>query len=98
MRPSSISFSSVMRATSRRIPSKDERTTAFGVSSMMKSTPVRGSSALMLRPRRLGGRARRHPLELIGDQIAGPAFRLGGGLLLELADATRELVPHLLLR
>ena len=52
MRPSSISFTSVIRATSRRMPSNDERTTAFGVSSMMKSTPVRCSSARMLRPSR----------------------------------------------
>ena len=41
-----------MRATSRRTPSKPESTTALGVSSMMKSTPVRFSSARMLRPSR----------------------------------------------
>ena len=52
MRPSWSSFSSVMRAISRRTPSKPERMTAFGVSSMMKSTPVRCSSARMLRPSR----------------------------------------------
>ena len=52
MRPSCSSFSSVMRAISRRTPSKPERITAFGVSSMMKSTPVRCSSARMLRPSR----------------------------------------------
>ena len=52
MRPSCRSFSSVMRATSRRTPSKALRTTALGVSSMMKSTPVRFSSARMLRPSR----------------------------------------------
>ena len=52
MRPSCSSFSSVIRATSRRTPSKPERTTALGVSSMMKSTPVRFSSARMLRPSR----------------------------------------------
>ena len=52
MRPSASSFSSVIRAISRRTPSKPERTTAFGVSSMMKSTPVRFSSARMLRPSR----------------------------------------------
>ena len=52
MRPSSISFVSVILATSRRIPSNDERTTAPGVSSMMMSTPVRCSSARMLRPSR----------------------------------------------
>ncbi len=40
------------RATSRRTPSKPDRTTAPGVSSMMKSTPVRFSSARMLRPSR----------------------------------------------
>src|SRR5258706_13382 len=34
------------------MPSKDESTTACGVSSMMKSTPVRCSSARMLRPSR----------------------------------------------
>ncbi len=48
-RPAS-SFSSVIRAISRRTPSKPERTTALGVSSMMKSTPVRFSRARMLRP------------------------------------------------
>ena len=52
MRPSSISFVSVSRAISRRMPSNDESTTACGVSSMMKSTPVRCSSARMLRPSR----------------------------------------------
>src|SRR3954465_3456972 len=52
MRPSSRSFSRVMRAISRRTPSKPERTTALGVSSMMKSTPVRFSRARMLRPSR----------------------------------------------
>ncbi len=50
-RPRSASRS-VSRAISRRSPSNDERTTAFGVSSMMKSTPVRCSSARMLRPSR----------------------------------------------
>ena len=40
------------RAISRRSPSNEERTTAWGVSSMMKSTPVRCSSARMLRPSR----------------------------------------------
>ena len=52
MRPSWSSFSSVSLAISRRTPSKPERTTAPGVSSMMKSTPVRFSSARMLRPSR----------------------------------------------
>ena len=52
MRPSCRSFSRVMRATSRRTPSKALRTTALGVSSMMKSTPVRFSRARMLRPSR----------------------------------------------
>ncbi len=52
MRPSSISFASVRRAISRRIGSNDESTTACGVSSMMKSTPVRCSSERMLRPSR----------------------------------------------
>ena len=52
MRPSCSSFSSVIRAISRRTPSKPDRITAFGVSSMMKSTPVRCSSARMLRPSR----------------------------------------------
>ena len=41
-----------MRATSRRTPSKPDRSTAPGVSSMMKSIPVRVSSARMLRPSR----------------------------------------------
>ena len=52
MRPSSTSFVSVIFATSRRTPSNEESTTALGVSSMMKSTPVRFSSARMLRPSR----------------------------------------------
>ncbi len=52
IRPSWSSFSSVMRATSRRTPSKALSTTALGVSSMIKSTPVRFSSARMLRPSR----------------------------------------------
>src|SRR5680860_957135 len=52
MRPSATSFSIVSRAISRRTPSKLETTTAFGVSSMITSTPVRASSARMLRPSR----------------------------------------------
>ena len=52
MRPSAISRSSVIRAISRRTPSKLERTTADGVSSMITSTPVSFSSARMLRPSR----------------------------------------------
>ena len=41
-----------MRAISRRTPSKLERTTAAGVSSMITSTPVSFSSVRMLRPSR----------------------------------------------
>ncbi len=41
MRPSLISLVSAMRATSRRTGSKPERTTASGVSSMIRSTPGR---------------------------------------------------------
>src|SRR5215218_2895366 len=52
MRPSSTSFESVSFATSRLTPSKEERTTAWGVSSMMKSTPVRFSRERMFRPSR----------------------------------------------
>jgi hypothetical protein len=52
MRPSATSFSSVMRAISRRTPSKADSATAPGVSSMMMSTPVIVSSERMLRPSR----------------------------------------------
>ena len=52
MRPSATSFSSVMRAISRRTPSKADSTTAPGVSSMMMSTPVVVSNARILRPSR----------------------------------------------
>ena len=52
MRPSWSSRSSVRRAISRRTPSKPESSTAPGVSSMMKSMPVRVSSVRMLRPSR----------------------------------------------
>ena len=52
MRPSAISRSSVIRAISRRTPSKLESITADGVSSMITSTPVSFSSARMLRPSR----------------------------------------------
>ena len=50
-RPGAASRASC-RAISRRTPSNADRTTALGVSSMMKSTPVRFSSARMLRPSR----------------------------------------------
>ena len=50
--PSWTSFSSVMRAASRRTGSKQESTTASGVSSMMMLTPVAASNARMLRPSR----------------------------------------------
>ena len=52
MRPSAISRSSVIRAISRRTPSKLDSITAEGVSSMITSTPVSFSSARMLRPSR----------------------------------------------
>src|SRR6266536_3041688 len=52
MRPSDTSFSSVSRATSRRTGSKQLSTTASGVSSMMRFTPVRASNARMFRPSR----------------------------------------------
>ena len=52
MRPSAISFSSAIRATSRRIGSNAETITASGVSSMIRSTPVAVSSVRMLRPSR----------------------------------------------
>ena len=52
IRPSTISFSSARRATSRLIGSKLETITASGVSSMIKSTPVRVSMVLMFRPSR----------------------------------------------
>ena len=52
MRPSATSFETVSFAIARRTPSKPERTTAWGVSSMITSTPVRFSSARMLRPSR----------------------------------------------
>ena len=52
IRPSTINFSSAIRATSRRIGSKPERITASGVSSIIKSIPVNVSSARMLRPSR----------------------------------------------
>ena len=52
MRPSLISLLSAIRATSRRTGSKPDSTTASGVSSMIRSTPVACSSARMLRPSR----------------------------------------------
>ena len=52
IRPSAISRSRVIRAISRRTPSKLESITADGVSSMITSTPVSFSSARMLRPSR----------------------------------------------
>ena len=52
MRPSAIRVSIVRRAISRRTPSNADSTTAWGVSSMMMSTPVRFSSARMFRPSR----------------------------------------------
>src|SRR3954454_18885575 len=52
MRPSRTSFSNVSRPTSRRTGSKQESSTASGVSSMMRLTPVTDSKARMLRPSR----------------------------------------------
>ena len=52
MRPSEISFSSAMRAISRRTGLKVEMVMASGVSSMIRSTPVSVSIARMLRPSR----------------------------------------------
>ena len=52
MRPSLMSLVSAMRATSRRTGSKPDSTTASGVSSMIRSTPVACSRARMLRPSR----------------------------------------------
>ncbi len=52
IRPSCTSFSSVSRAASRRTGSNELRTTASGVSSMMRFTPVVASKARMFRPSR----------------------------------------------
>ena len=52
IRPSDTSFSRVSRATSRRTGSKHDSTTASGVSSMIRLTPVSASKARMLRPSR----------------------------------------------
>ena len=65
---------SVSFAISRRIPSKDESTTACGVSSMMNSTPVRFSSARMLRP----SRPMIAPLHVVRRQLDERDGRLRG--------------------
>ena len=52
MRPSAMRRVSASRAISRRTGLKQEITTASGVSSMMRSTPVAASSARTLRPSR----------------------------------------------
>ena len=52
IRPSSTSRSSVSRPTSRRTGSKQDSSTASGVSSMIRLTPVTDSKARMLRPSR----------------------------------------------
>jgi len=52
IRPSTRSRSRARFATSRRIGSNPDTTTTSGVSSMITSTPVRVSSARMLRPSR----------------------------------------------
>ena len=46
---------------------------------------------------RLGGVAGRDPLQRVGHEITSAALRLGARLVLERADAARELVAHLLL-
>ena len=52
MRPSVMSFSKDSRAISRRTGSKLDRVMASGVSSIIKSTPVRVSKARIFRPSR----------------------------------------------
>ena len=52
IRPSSISISRVIRPISRRTGSKQDSSTASGVSSMITLTPVTVSKARMLRPSR----------------------------------------------
>ena len=52
MRPSTMSFSKAIRATSRRIGSNPDKITASGVSSIIKSIPVNVSKARILRPSR----------------------------------------------
>ena len=52
IRPSSTSRSRVSRPTSRRTGSKQDSSTASGVSSMIRLTPVTDSKARMLRPSR----------------------------------------------
>src|SRR6185437_62481 len=103
MRPSCSSFSSVMRAISRRTPSNALRTTALGVSSMMKSTPVRFSRARMLRP----SRPMMRPFmssegSWTTDTVVSAAWLAARrcvalGLLLDLADDPRRVVPGLVL-
>ena len=50
IRPSWISFSKASFAISRRTGSKEDNTTASGVSSIIKSTPVNVSNVLIFRP------------------------------------------------
>ena len=50
IRPSEINFSSAILATSLLTPSKEDSTTASGVSSIIKSTPVAASMALIFLP------------------------------------------------
>ena len=50
MRPSMMSVVSATRATSRRTGSKQDSSTAYGVSSTTRSTPVAFSRARMFRP------------------------------------------------
>ena len=52
IRPSLINLTSARRATSLRIGSKQDKVTAWGVSSIIKSTPVAFSRAFILRPSR----------------------------------------------
>jgi len=52
IRPSTIRRSKAILATSLRIGSKPERTTASGVSSIISSTPVKVSRVLMFLPSR----------------------------------------------
>ena len=89
MRPSATSFDRVRRAISRRTVSKPESTTASGVSSMMKSIPVRFSRVRMLRPSRPMMRPFMSSDGKLDDRHGGVGHMAGGRAL----DADGQDVP-----
>src|SRR5215472_12154616 len=99
IRPSRTSRFSVSLPTSRRTGSKQDSSTASGVSSMIRFTPVTVSNARMLQHGHhgLAGLLAGDPLNGQRHDLASPLLAVGARLVLDVPDDQRGLALGLIL-